>query len=147
MAYKCRSCNKISKGKKQKSLSSFFKKHRCPGCGSFDFIDIGDPIGLIYDFEELIFDLIEETDCDYEEEVDTYADEEFHGVLIAPDSREDEEDEVPHRDSVFPTTFSTDSIIADEQLQEDSSYRYNSSSSSPSYESDLGSNDYGGSDD
>jgi hypothetical protein len=56
MAYKCKSCNKVSKGKKQKSLSSFFKKHRCPGCGSFDFIDIGDLIGLIYDFEELIFD-------------------------------------------------------------------------------------------
>lgn len=141
MAYKCKSCNKISKGKKQRSITSFFKKHRCQGCGSFDFIDLGEVIGLIYDFEELIFDFVEETDCGYEEEggilypeeEDTFADEDFQGVLVARDDRVDEEDMVPYRDSVFPTTFTTDDIVADDSPTEDS---YDSGSSCDSCGSD-----------
>lgn len=55
-AYKCKRCQKVSRGKKKKGISSFHKKHRCPGCGSFYFFEIDIVDGLIFDFEELIFD-------------------------------------------------------------------------------------------
>lgn len=60
MAYKCTRCKKVSRGKKSKGITSFHKKHRCPGCGSFYFIEVGDELGLAIDFEELIFDFVGE---------------------------------------------------------------------------------------
>lgn len=71
-AYKCKRCQKISKGKKKKGIDSFHKKHRCPGCGSFYFFEIDIVDGLIFDFDELIFDYegeyIPETPENYVEE-------------------------------------------------------------------------------
>ena len=55
-AYKCKKCQKVSKGKKSKGVTTFHKKHRCPGCGSFYFFKIDIFDGLIFDFEELVFD-------------------------------------------------------------------------------------------
>lgn len=62
MAFKCRSCSKISRGKKAKSLTTVFKKHKCQGCGSTDFFFISDSMDLIYDFDELVFDVVSSID-------------------------------------------------------------------------------------
>lgn len=56
MAYECSQCLKVSKGKKKKSLGVLFKRHRCPGCGSYSFTEIADFVGENYDFEELVLD-------------------------------------------------------------------------------------------
>jgi len=74
MAYKCKSCKKIAKEKKKKTASTLFKKHCCPGCGSYDFDIIEDSLDLIYDFEEIAFCLLDsseisESSCDNTEEV------------------------------------------------------------------------------
>ena len=128
MAYQCKSCKKVSRKKKKKALGDMLKKHRCMGCGSYDFIEIDDTPDLLYDFEELVFyfmedPVMEEGGVVYpEEEPETYAEE-------APEDPVEEKVSVSHNDSVFPSVFSTDSLgIEPTPVQEDDSSRYGSSS-------------------
>jgi hypothetical protein len=60
MAYQCNSCGKFSKRKKKKPLRAIFKKHFCPGCRSSDFSYRKLINPHIYDFEELIFETLED---------------------------------------------------------------------------------------
>jgi hypothetical protein len=140
MAYQCKSCKKVSRKKKKKALGDMLKKHRCMGCGSYDFIEIDDTPDLLYDFEELVFyfmedSVMEEGGVTYpEEEPETYAEE-------TPDNPVEERVAVPHNDSVFPSVFNADSIgIESTPVQEDDPSRYGSSSSGGS-SSDYSSGD------
>ena len=58
MAHRCKSCKKVSRGKKKPMITTH-KRHCCPGCGGTDFEIIDDAIDMVYDFEELIFDFID----------------------------------------------------------------------------------------
>lgn len=70
MAYRCKSCKKVARGKRKKTASTLLKKHCCPGCGSFELDLFDDDLGLIYDFEELGFELIDVIDNDnFSEEI------------------------------------------------------------------------------
>jgi hypothetical protein len=64
MAYRCKNCKKIARGKKKKTASTLLKRHCCPGCGFFEFDLIEGTLDLIYDFDELAFDLMDFIDND-----------------------------------------------------------------------------------
>ena len=131
MAYKCKSCKKVARGKKKKTASTLFKKHCCPGCGSYDFDFIEDTVDLIYDFEEIAFYLLESTEiiessCDNTEEVLSQED---------PPIDEDIKESIPE----IPTYTPPEPSYTPPEPPHESSYSEPDSSSSRNY----GSSSYG----